>query len=49
MKCKKWKIASITLMLVGFVYNFVNDAVDEKNSEERMKEIAEEVYKKKGS
>lgn len=44
--CSKWKIASMALVLVGGIYNLVSDAVESKNQEERMREIAAEEIRK---
>lgn len=38
----KWKIASFAVMLLGCVYNMVDNIVESKNAEAQMREIARE-------
>lgn len=42
----KWKIASFVVMGLGLIYNLVSDYVEEKNSNERVREIVKEELSK---
>lgn len=42
----KWKIASFVVMGLGLIYNLVSDYVEEKNSDERVREIVKEELSK---
>lgn len=42
----KWKIASFVVMGLGLIYNLISDYVEDKNSEERMREIVKEELDK---
>ncbi len=49
MKINKWKIASMVLMGIGFVYDYISGVVDDRVAEDHMREIVrEELAKRDG-